>query len=361
MLVSASLEFAQRYLFAYEALIVLFTLLFVFQQNKQSPMLNKQLTPLICLIIILFITFRPEVWQYFGDTANYAKSFRIAQASGNVPEKYDKDPGFALTIDFFKNFDLRFWFLFFAVLYVIPQYVTCKKLFGENFTFAFVLIIGALSFFAYGFNGMRNGAACALVMYGIISPSTLIRTIIFVAAISLHKSVLLPVVAYIITIYYFYTKKLIYLWGICVFIAFFVSGSFGDMQWLSDLLGDNRVSYFNQDFNTMEGAKRINFSHTGFRWDFLIYSAIPIYFGWITIVKNEIQDDWYTRIFNIYLICNTAWLFTARIPFNNRFAYLSWFLLPLLLAYPYIFNEQLRTNRNINTIVLLFLFITLIM
>lgn len=350
-----SLEFARWYLFAYDTIIVLFTLLFVFQQNKQSYLLNKQLAPFCCLIIILFITFRPEVWQYFGDTHNYARSFRTAQDTGIIPKKYDSDPGFMLSIQLFKSFDLRLWFLFFATIYTVLQYVVCKKLFNENLAFAFVLIIVAFSFFSYGFNGMRNGAACALVMYAFICPSRFTQILLFIVAASLHRSVLLPIFAYIITAYYSNTRIYIYVWGICIFIAYFISGSFGDMGWLSDMLGDERVNYFNQNFTTMEGAGRIKFSHTGFRWDFLIYSAVPIYLGWITIVKNGIEDSLYTRLFNIYVLCNTAWLFTARLPFNNRFAYLSWFLLPLLMAYPFILNDTLRINSKVSYFVIFYL------
>ena len=355
-----SLTFAHNYFWAYIYAIILFVALFVFYQDKQSGLLNKQLTPLMCVIIILFITFRPEVWQYFGDTTNYARFFRYVQSYNKIPGQYE-DLGFVATSFLFKNFDLHIWFLFFAILYVIPQYMTCKKLFGEYATFAFVLIISAFSFYSFGFNGMRNGAACALVMYGFICPSIVIKSLLFIAAASFHKSALLPIVAYIITSYYWKTKTYIYAWGICVFIAYFVSRSLGDMQWLSDLLGDNRVSYLTQNFNSLENASNIQFSSTSFRWDFLIYGAVPIYLGWITIVKREIWEEWYVRLFNIYLICNMAWLFTARVPFNNRFAYLSWFLLPLLMAYPFILNDSLRTNKMMSYLTTFYLTFTLLL
>lgn len=353
-----SLTFAHNYFWAYIYAIILFVTLFVFYQDKQSGLFNKQLTPLMCVIIILFITFRPEVWQYFGDTTNYARFFRYVQSYNKIPGQYE-DPGFVATSFLFNNFNLHIWFLFFAILYVIPQYMTCKKLFGEYTTFAFVLIISAFSFFSFGFNGMRNGTACALVMYGFVCPSIVVKALLFIVAVSFHKSAILPIVAYIITSYYWNTKTYIYAWGICLVIAYFVSGALGDMQWLSDLLGDNRVSYLTQNFNSLENASNIHFSSTGFRWDFVIYSAVPIYLGWITIVKREIWEEWYVRLFNIYLICNMAWLFTARVPFNNRFAYLSWFLLPLLMAYPFILNDSLRTNKKMSYLTTFYLILTL--
>lgn len=354
MVLLTSIEAAHNYLWAYKILIILYTFLFVFANEKQSPLLNKQLTPIICLIIIVFITFRPEVWQYFGDTCNYSRSFHYAQQYGKAPDKY-KDIGFVATINFFKNFNLRTWFLFFATLYVLPQYVACKKLFDKDATFAFVLVVGALSFSAYGFNGMRNGTACALVMWGIIHPSLIIKSVLFIVAISLHKSTMLPVCAYLVTFFYNDTKRYIYVWCICLVIAYSFSGILGNMQWLSDLIGDSRIDYLNKDFSSLENASKMNFSYTGFRWDFLIYSAIPIYWGWVTIVKEGIINEWYSRLFNIYLICNTVWLFTARVPFNNRFAYLSWFLMPLIIAYPFVLNESFKTTQKINYLVLAYM------
>ena len=360
MILLTSIEAAHNYLWAYKAIIILYTLIFVFANDKQSLSLNKQITPIMCFVIIAMITFRPEVWQYFGDTCNYSKSFRYAQQYGNAPNKY-KDIGFVATIEFFKNFNLRTWFLFFAALYVFPQYLVCKKLFDKYTTFAFVLIVGALSFSAYGFNGMRNGTACALVMYAIVHPSLIVKIALFVAATSLHKSTLLPVVAYLVTFFYNDTKKYIYMWCVCFILAYSFSSILGNMQWLSDLIGDSRVDYLNQDFNTLENASKMNFSYTGFRWDFLIYSAVPIFWGWVTIVKKGITDEWYSRLLNIYLICNAAWLFTARVPFNNRFAYLSWFLLPLIITYPFVLNESFRTDKRMGYLVLTYLTLSLML
>lgn len=358
MLLLSAINSAYNYLLLYKLTVILFSISFVFLYNKQSYFFNKHLTPFVFIIIIIMITFRPEVWQYFGDTCNYAMSFRFAQQYGEAPDKY-KDIGFVATINFFKKFDLRIWFLFFALLYVIPQYLVCKKLFKEYRAFACVLLVGALSFFAYGFNGMRNGTACSLVMLGFIVPFPL-KVLLFIFAVSLHKSTLLPIVAYFISLSYNNTKRYIYLWCVCLFVAYSFSGILGDMQWLTDLIGDSRVNYINQDFSSIENASNMNFTYTGFRWDFLIYSAVPIFLGWKTLIVERIKNDYYCLFLNIYLLCNAAWLFTARIPFNNRFAYLSWFILPIVLAYPFVLNTSLKTSKNMNNLVVVYLILGLL-
>jgi len=76
------------------------------------------------------------------------------------------------------------------------------------------------------------------------------------------------------------------------------------------------------------------FSHTGFRFDFLIYSMMPIILGYYIIYKRGIRDKTYELLLNTYTLSNAFWVMVIRAPFSNRFAYLSWFMYPIVLAYP---------------------------
>ena len=101
------------------------------------------------------------------------------------------------------------------------------------------------------------------------------------------------------------------------------------------------------------------FSNTGFRWDFLLYSAMPVWMTWFVCKKAEKERKLYgdtleeaetgitgagriadadsMRIFNIlattYILANSFWVMVIKAAFSNRFAYLSWFLYPVVLAY----------------------------
>lgn len=76
------------------------------------------------------------------------------------------------------------------------------------------------------------------------------------------------------------------------------------------------------------------FSHTGFRWDFLLYSMMPIVLGYYVVIKRGIQDRTYTILLNTYTLANAFWVMVIRANYSNRFAYLSWFMYPIVLAYP---------------------------
>lgn len=76
------------------------------------------------------------------------------------------------------------------------------------------------------------------------------------------------------------------------------------------------------------------FAYIGFRWDFLLYSAAPILLVWYLTIKHDFKDKMFNLIANTYILSNAFWIMVIRAAFSNRFASLSWFLYPLVLAYP---------------------------
>ena len=77
-----------------------------------------------------------------------------------------------------------------------------------------------------------------------------------------------------------------------------------------------------------------SYTKTGFRWDFLLYSFMPILLGWYVIFKKKVINSTYQLLLGTYIFANAFWIMVIRAEFSNRFAYLSWFLYPIVLAYP---------------------------
>ena len=100
---------------------------------------------------------------------------------------------------------------------------------------------------------------------------------------------------------------------------------------------------------------------TGFRWDFLIYSATGVFAGWYYLFKKNFSDKLYEQLFNMYLITNAFWVLVIRANFTNRFAYLSWFMLAIIIFYP-ILKEQLfkQHHRMVGAVLLLYFMFTYI-
>src|SRR5690606_39264861 len=85
---------------------------------------------------------------------------------------------------------------------------------------------------------------------------------------------------------------------------------------------------------------------TGFRWDFLLYSGLGTFAGWYFIVKRKYEDQFYQWLFHAFLFANAVWILVIRANFSNRFAYLSWFMLGIVIIYPMLkmkfFHDQNR-------------------
>ncbi len=65
---------------------------------------------------------------------------------------------------------------------------------------------------------------------------------------------------------------------------------------------------------------------------------------WVRMLRS---DAFYARLVNTYLVANAVWILVINANCSNRFAYLSWFMLPWVLLYPFVpgrFNSRPRTG-----------------
>ena len=135
------------------------------------------------------------------------------------------------------------------------------------------------------------------------------------------------------------------IWIVCILISIVFSDSI--VALLTQLLGDGRMSFYSELDNTF-------YVNKGFRYDFILYSSIPIILGWIVCVKNDLRDGIYEYILATYTIANSGWVLINTIAYSNRFAYLSWFLYPILLAYPFLKFRFVEYQSRMVGILLLF-------
>lgn len=162
-------------------------------------------------------------------------------------------------------------------------------------------------------------------------------------AILFHASVILPIIAYVICHIYKNTKVLIALWLIMIPISYFLGSQIDVIMQKIALLGDSGVDRTQNLFaNELDGRSMVR----GYRLDFILYSGIPILFGYIYIYKKRVKDVIYNQLFNVYLMSNIAWLFFIYAAFTNRIAYLSWFLMPVVMLYP-LLKYRIIKKQNI--------------
>ena len=333
----------------YYYLLLVITLLVLFDAiSHRRPSGNQfQFIGVVFLIFtLIYMGFRPINGRYFGDTVNYAKAFE-SYISG-APITTTKDVLFHKLMKACSYvMGVHFFFFICVGLYVVPLYIACKKWFKELWFLGFMFIITAFSYWAYGVNGVRNGIAGSVFILAISREKRIYQLLWIVLAIAFHKSMLLPTVGFVLTNIYNKPKKFIMFWVLCIPLSLVAGGTFETL--FGNLGFDDRLSYFTEGDLYDSG-----FSSTGFRWDFLLYSATAVFAGWYYIVKKKYQDKVYYWLFNTYIFANAFWILVIRANFSNRFAYLSWFMIGLVIVYP-LLKQNLLFNQYKKIGIILFL------
>ena len=215
----------------------------------------------------------------------------------------------------------------------------------------------AFSTYSYGTNGIRNGMACSIVLVAmclLIQESQfkkLLSFILMFLALGIHRSTMLPSAAAIATVYVVKdTKWAFRFWLISIALSLTL-GPLVEQVFVA--LGfDDRMSTYGQ-YDTERQAEVL--SHTGFRWDFLLYSAAPVAMIWYVTLYRRFTDIGFTMFANSYLLCNAFWIIVIRASFSNRFAYLSWFIYPVVISYP-LMRMNLWKDQDRKTAIILFLY-----
>ena len=285
------------------------------------------------LLFVVLVGLRPISGYYFGDTANYAQSYNLF-VNGILQYNPDSKEWFFnwLMYQCSQVMDVHGFFLLVEILYVSPVLWACKKLVPNHALLIFLVCMGAFSFFTYGTNGIRNGMACSLIIaalacvHGNLMQKVIGGGLAFLA-FNIHRSTALPIVCILATFFVKDTRLILGWWIAAIFISLMVGGPIE--AFFTGLGFDDRLSSYATD----DSADAM-FSSTGFRWDFLLYSAMPILLGYYVVIKRKIWDKNYLFLLHTYILCNSFWVMMIRASYSNRFAYLSWFLYALVLIYP---------------------------
>lgn len=286
---------------------------------------------LICIVYAMWLGGRPISGIYFGDTPTYAQFFNLIQA-GYIPDFEGEWAWNHLMYVCAQFMDVSAFFTIVAAGYFGFTLWACRRLTPNNVLVSLLFCLGAFSFYTYGTNGIRNGLACSLILLylsylGGTKKDKIIAAAIAFVAFNIHHSTGLPILMSVISLFFIRSFKWAYtFWILSILISLVAGGAV--TSFFASLGFDERVSYLQA---TMDSD---TFRHTGFRWDFLIYSMMPIILGYYIIYKRGIRNATYEVLLNTYTLSNAFWVMVIRANYSNRFAYLSWFMYPIVLAYP---------------------------
>lgn len=352
-------EFAQYYYFIYWLAAMMLTwskYLEIQPQNGYSILYKREsYSPLIIFTVfyVLFFGFRP-ISMAFWDTVNYNTIFQMMQTYGTMdaelPEEVDSDWIFYHFMFFCSQIvDIYCFLAIIMYFYVVMMLNGCKKIDPWHGSTLMIFCIGAFSFYWYSVNGIRNGVACSFVILALGSVCRGQRIwpiILSFIAIGCHKSTALPLACMFFTYFVRNPKYMFYAWigaiGVSLLLGEAITSLFSLLSYderLADI-GKSSEAIAEEWGEIMENR---------FRWDFLLYSAMPILLGWYTLFVRKVYNNTYLMLLGTYMYANLFWIIVIRDVFSNRYAYLSWFLYPIVLAYPLLNLPVFEKNHSQKT------------
>lgn len=306
--------------------------------------INAMWGAIFTVLLILYMGLRP-VAVVFGDTMNYAVGF-YEQANSPTPFQWvwNQEWLFYNLMQWFAKYsDIHSFFLLCASFYIGSLWIAMVRIFKNYYYIPLLIIFCMFTFWQYGVNGIRNGLGASifiLAMSYVNKPSVMIA--LGILACGFHKSIYLMMaaggLAWFVKNSYYYLAG----WIACVGISYvaefriqnFLAGiGFGeDDRFSGYLTGDNMI------------GEVVQMSMV-FRWDFLAYSAIGVAVGYYFIFRRNFKDEYYHWIYNTFLATNAFWVLIIRAAYSNRFAQISWFIMPIVLIYPFL-KQRFWTNHE---------------
>lgn len=333
--------------------IVLMTLFYSFSRDLSDPESLALFNNFGVVFVVFFTLYigQRQVSFRFGDTVNYNTAYNALLSGKEL----------IITNDFLFNYlmvfsskvmSVRSFFLLVDILYIVPIVLFCRKYFHKYWFFAFMMFVGSFSFWTYGTNGLRNGLGTAIFILAIyFYDKKPWLYICLIMSYFMHASLIIPIAAFVVSGLYKNPKAYLWIWLASIPLSLAGGSSWSTFFSIIGFAEDRTGGYL-----TGGSAEYNNqFSQTGFRFDFLLYSASAIFAGYYFIFRKKIADPIYIHLFGIYCIANAFWILVITAAFSNRFAYLSWFLMPAVISYP-MFRYKIWDDQNRRFAIILVLY-----
>ena len=301
--------------------------------------------PIFMAFLIMFIGLRPESYV-FVDMMNYIETYHAFYENTQfvwdwTTENFIFDNIFAYIGS--RNLGTSFFFVIIAAIYFGCAYWGIRRLFPRDTAIAYLTFLGAFSTFSYATNGIKAGAAASLFILALsYYRKWIICVPLLIITLGFHHSMIMPIAAFILAMLLKNPKHFFWIWLFCLICAITHVSFF--QQLFAGLADDKAASYL-YSTDTDWGGK------SGFRIDFVLYSAMPVFVGYYAIYKYKIKSKVYDLLLKIYLTANGTWMLCMYAEFTNRIADVSWPIYPLVLIFAILeigwSNRHYRTVANV--------------
>ncbi len=297
---------------------------------------NNSNAIVLLVVVTLFIGLRP-INGYFVDMSAYDMMLRLF---AHESFKFDWDTDNKIFDNFIlwyssSRYDHQYFFLIMATLYFGAMYWGLRRLFPESTKLAFLTYLAGFSTYTYSVNGIKAGVAASIFILALsFRNKKLICAALILVSLGFHHSMVLPIATFIIAMVIKKPKIYYWLWGICLLICTLHVTYFQEV--FAGMSDDQGAIY-------LKATEETTTAHIGFRPDFILYSAVPVIMGYYFEFKSRIGLSQLCHfLLHFYILTNSVWMLCMYAAFNNRIAYLSWFVYPIVIIAPFL--DKLNTD-----------------
>ncbi len=339
------------------------TTLFYLGSNTQKILhsqgsASQPVAVLVTILISFFIGLRQPWARDFGDSWGYWGHYN--HATEYMPINL-KTEWLWHNLGFFCKSTLGMnsheFFVLVALMYFGGMLICAALLMRNNLWLVMLFFFTAFQTYTYSTNGLRNGLACSFVLVGVAisafdKTKVILGAILMLLALCIHRSTMLPSLMALVSLYFIKDTKLALRFWYASIVLSLVAGPLFE-SFFASLGFDDRFSAY--QMGQYSEGRAAGFSSMGFRWDFLLYSSFPVIMIWYVTQYRKFSSREFSLLANTYLLCNAFWILVIRASFSNRFAYLSWFIYPAVMAYP-LMRMNLWKDQDRKTSIIFFLY-----
>ena len=355
---------AKYYYIVYLIIVTIVTLVHVISYISNSADVNNSRKGnswsalIFTVLMIIFVAVRP-ISYVFGDMPTYAYAM-LNHRYEDMQITWDSNFLFVPMMAWLSsmNASMQTPIVLLSIINFGCTFLAMRKMFPEDTMMAMIVFFGAFCTFGGAVNGLKAGCASALFLVAIAYREKKIVSILFlVFSMGFHHSMQIPIIAYLSCSFVKNTKVYLAIWLVCLILAIAHVTSF--MALFASYTDEKGADYL----LTMAHSIESSFSgKIGFRYDFVLYSIVPIVLGYITLFRKNLISEEYSFMINYYLITNAIWMLCMYAQYTNRIAGLSWIMYPVLIIYPFMkLNWGNNRSRILRLMVLGHLSFTLAM
>ncbi|MEZ9674766.1 EpsG family protein [Vibrio breoganii] len=320
----------------------------IWLQNRLFGNAEKHTIGFICVLIVYFFfaiiigmrevyvgsdtIIYSEFFKYINITDYYGLKQRYSFELGNI--------GLAMSINVISD-KVSVYLVIYSLLISLIYLYASHKIFDSQYSALLILVILAFPFY-YSMTGnvIRTGLALSIGILSIVlyyRGKVLYSLFCSFLALLFHASLISFVVVFL-------TKKISVTKVLLIWLSSIVVGNF------LTHVDFGQANYITQKLMAYQSAADYTDYKTGFRLDFFLFSLIPLILYTYSLIRKFNISDLYIYLLKIYLMLNVIYNLSIHMAFSDRFALLSWVLIPILVV------ESLRymDSKVTDALVLLF-------